>query len=419
MISYEEALDILDNATALASTQLSLGEACGHVSAQNISSDIHVPLFANSAMDGFAVSSDLLQNASKESPVTLPVSASVAAGDALASAGGGCCEIMTGACVPDGYDAVVKVEDVSIHKTNKEGRPEEVIFTQRAKKKQNIRNAGEDFMPGDEIITSGSMITPMHIMALAGVGQKQIAVIDSPKITIISTGKEVVDNADAPLSGSQIHNSNSPYLMAALGEMGISAQYAGIIHDEPEAFERMVKDAQSESDIIISTGAVSMGRHDFIPNSLRKLGADILFHKIAIRPGKPMLYARLSDGTHYFGLPGNPVSAAVGLRFFVVPLLRKLQGLPAENVITARLLMPAHKKQGLRFFSKAHVSVAQGGKLQMEILKGQESFKTQPLLKANCWASFAPEQTGQEVGAAIDVYPFTPGKWCLQNVTYG
>ncbi|MCB2081284.1 MAG: hypothetical protein KDD76_01530, partial [Rickettsiales bacterium] len=153
--------------------------------------------------------------------------------------------------------------------------------------------------------------------------------------------------------------------------------------------------------------------HDFIPDSLQKLGAEILFHKVAIRPGKPILYARFPSGTHYFGLPGNPISAAVGLRFFIVPLLRELQGVLPEVPLTARLLTSSPKKKGFRFFRKAHISVVTGGKLHLHILDGQESFKIRPMLKANGWAVFTEDQTGTELGEAVAIYPLLPGQWEL------
>ncbi len=409
MISYEEALDILHAQERPSPVTQSANESCGYVAAQDAASDVLVPPFANSAMDGFAVRSADLVDASEDNPVTLLKTGSTVAGDTPSAGQGGAWEIMTGAPVPQGYDAVVKVEDVKVN-------GDQVTFIKPVELHNNIRDAGEDIMPGDVMIEVGTTVSPMHVMALATVGQKDIAVMPKPKVTVFTTGKEIIDDADAALLPGQIRNSNSPYLMAALDELSVDTSYGGIIADEPEQFEQRVKQALFDTDIFISTGAVSMGTHDFIPDSLRKLGAEILFHKVMIRPGKPILYARFPDGTHYFGLPGNPVSAAVGLRFFVVPLLCHLQGMEIESPITARLLAPSSKKQGFRFFRKAHVSVAQDGTLQLDILKGQESFKIHPLLQANCWASFTEDQTGLEIGETIDVYPLNPGAWTLDNV---
>ncbi len=259
MISYEDAIEIILKAEKLSSVSVPLSDSCGYVSAENIVSEVSVPPFANSAMDGFAVRARDIADASTNNPITLKVAGSTAAGDTPSeSNSGGAWEIMTGAAVPYGYDAVVKIEDVSIN-------GDEVVFTQPASAHQNIRDAGEDFKPGDKIIDSGITIIPTHVMALATMGRKTIAVVDKPAITVITTGKEVVDDADAELLSGQIRNSNSPYLLAALAEMGISAQYGGVIHDEPEEFENRVKESCRKSDVIISTGAVSMGKYDFIP----------------------------------------------------------------------------------------------------------------------------------------------------------
>jgi len=408
MISYEDAIKLILDNDRLATSTIAINDALAYVAAETISSKVFVPPFNNSAMDGFAVNSKDIVDATKENPIILKLKGSTVAGDRPSSGTNGAWEIMTGAPVPQNYDAVVKIEDVSI----KNGS---VSFSNPVPIHNNIRDAGEDFKPKDLIIKKGTLITPMHIMALATIGQQNIIVANKPKIIVFSTGKELVENSDAPLKPGQIRNSNSPFLMAALKGMQLSPTYGGIIHDQPEIFEDKVLQALNNNDIIISTGAVSMGAHDFIPDVLHKLGAKIVFHKSYIRPGKPILYARFANGTQYFGLPGNPVSAAVGLRFFTTPLVRHLQGQAPEIALKAPLLAPSPKKQGFRFFRKAHLSVGEMGELQLEILKGQESFKIHPLLSANCWASFSPNQSGQEAGELIEVYPLIPNKWNLES----
>ena len=417
MIPYAKALDLLLRAEKLSPISLPINNACGSAAAQNIVSEVHIPPWANASMDGFAVRSDDLADASEKNPITLSVMGSSAAGDApsgSASRAIGAWEIMTGAPVPEGYDAVVQIEKTIISQKNAENRVQKITFTQAPSPKNNIRLAGEDFAPGDLIIESGALISPFHVMALAAAGQKNIMAAPQPRVAVFSTGKELADDMNAPLLPGQIRDSNSPYLMAAFGALPVQARHGGVIHDEPEIFEEKIRQAWLDTDIFISTGAVSEGRHDFIPDSLRKLGAEILFHKIAVRPGKPILYARFPNGAHYFGLPGNPVSAAAGLRFFVVPLLRHMQGMSIEKPLTARLLTPHPKKQGWRIFCKACLSISAEEKLQVEILKGQESFKIHPLLAANCWAVFAENQNGADAGDKIAIYPLTPGQWNIK-----
>ncbi len=406
MISYEKALALLSKTPPLTPSALSARDACGYVAAQEVKSKAFLPPFANSAMDGFAVRSSDLAKASKKTPVTLPRAGSTAAGEVPASGSGGAWEIMTGAPMPQGYDAVVKIEDVTL--TDKGA-----VFTAPVAVKNNVRAAGEDFAQGAALIQSGTMITPAHIMALAAAGQETIAVYPKPDITIFSTGKELIDDAHTPLAPGQIRNSNNPYMMAALKTMPVRARDGGVIPDEPDVFEARVRARLPDSDIIISSGAVSAGKHDFVPASLRRLGAEIVFHKVAVRPGRPLLYARFPNGAHYFGLPGNPVSAVAGLRFFVIPLLRHIQGMAAETPLAIPLAAPYPKQKGLRFFCKAAVSVSAKGQLSVKILSGQESFKIYPLLQANCWASLSETQERIKTGEPVEVYPLAPDGWNL------
>lgn len=413
MITYEEARHIiLRQATPPPPVIMPLQETVNHVCAGDIASSKMVPPFANSAMDGFAVRAAMLAGASKKNPVTMPVSGSTAAGDTPGNAIHAAWEIMTGAPLPAGADAVVRVEDADIREYAKNGRPTIVSFSQPVYAGENMRKAGEDFRPGDHVVRSGTMLEPHHIMALAALGIGKVQAYPQPRIAVIATGKELVDDVDALLTPGKIRNSNAPYLLSALTFMGGKAGNAQTIPDEPEVFERGLQAIiKQKIEVVISTGAVSAGRYDFVPESLEKLGAEILFHKVAIRPGKPLLYALLPNGTHYFGLPGNPVSAAVGLRFFVCPLLWTLQGLREEMPISASVADNIRKKPGLRFFQKAHVYLDNAGQWKADILTGQESFKIHPLLKANAWAVLPEDMTECASGTNIAVYPLYPGIW--------
>lgn len=393
MISYTDALHILRQTPSLPSITIAGVDACGFVLASTVMSQIAVPPFANAGMDGFAVRSRELAGAGTAA-VLLKVMGSSRAGDKPAVGGGdagGAWEIMTGAPVPRGYDAVVKIEAVEVGAGV-------VSFTAPIAAGENIRAAGADFAVGDVIAVAGTKLTPFHIMALAACGVDFVRVHRKPRVLVLNTGKELATSAGAKLKAGQIYNANGPYLIAALKAAGYSVEDGGAIEDNGAALEDKIKN--STTDIIVSTGAVSAGKFDFIPDALKKMGAKILFHKVAVRPGKPILYARLAGGTgaHYFGFPGNPMSAAVGLRFFAVPLLRALQGTsPVEEVpTTAMLVAPFRKNKGMRVFCKAHVA---DGKVT--ILDGQESFKVRAMLKANCWA--VVEERAEEVAAGVPV----------------
>ena len=413
MIPYAQSQAIIGETRPLPKISIPTRQAAGYVSSQEVRSPMAVPSFTNSAMDGFAVRSADLAKATQQAPVTMAVAGSTMAGDVPEQAAGGAWEIMTGAIVPEGYDAVIKVEDVTITAADAGGRAQQVSFTTPAQPQENIRRAGEDFVAGSAVLSSGTLLDSYHVMALAAVGQAQIEVYSKPRVTVFNTGKEVTDALDSPLQPGQIYNSNGPYLMAALRGLPVEPHYGGGNPDAPERFAAQLEEALPASDIIISTGAVSAGQLDFIPDSLRRLGAQIMFHKVAIRPGKPILYARCPDGTHYFGLSGNPISTAVGLRFFVMSLLRRLQGMAPEMPLQAALAQPLAAPAGLRMFLKGHVQADAAGKLQLQILPGQESFKISPMLQANCWVCLEERREGAAAGGMLNVFPLQPNVWQL------
>nr|WP_321526126.1 gephyrin-like molybdotransferase Glp [uncultured Cohaesibacter sp.] len=409
MISYHEALELLLQCDRLPTTRLAIADAPGFVNAQPVVSAETVPPFTNSSMDGFAVRAGDLAGASPATPVTLPVVGSTAAGDLPSTGRDGAWEIMTGAALPQGYDAVVKIEDVEL-------TGDAVRFSAPIAEGENVRAAGQDFAMGTPVLAAGDVIMPEQVMALAAVGQKDVTVYRKPTVTIINTGKELVQDAETTLRPGQIRDASGPYLMTMLGTLGYAADYSGIIPDDEELFRSRLAAivAKGTTDVVISTGAVSAGKYDFIPDVLRALGADIRFHKLTNRPGKPALYARFANGTHYLGLPGNPVSTAVGLRFLAVPLCRHLQGLAPERPLKACLLTETRKVKGLRFFCKARASVSADGALQVQVFDGQESFRVRPLLQANCWAVFDEAPGLIPAGDMVAIYPLVPDRWKLE-----
>jgi len=411
MRSYQQALKIILEGAAPAAAQIvSLDRARGQVAAAAIDAREDVPPFDNSAMDGFAVKSALVEQAAADRPVLLDVDGSTMAGDSPEAGGEGAWEIMTGAPVPAAYDAVIRIEDIKILDQNRHGRPTRISLHAAGFPGKNIRAAGTDFRPGDRVIEAGTVIAPHHIMALAAVGQDRISVTPPPAAAVISTGKELVDEMDRTLAPGQIRNCNAPYLMESLKTLGVPARNEGTIFDEPEKFEQKIRQILStEARIILSSGAVSMGRHDFVPDGLRKTGAEILFHKAAIRPGKPILFARFPNGAYYFGLPGNPIAAAVGLRFFACPLMGKLQGLAPEQPLSARLSADFAKESPFRFFLKARSYQDRDGRRAVDILPGQESFKIKPMLAQNCWAVIPEDGMAMAAGSPVDIYPLYPG----------
>jgi molybdopterin molybdotransferase len=407
MISYEEALNIILKAGG---EKKSVHETIGveNISGRICAEDIFAPVanqpFDNSAMDGFALRMEDLAQATNDNPAALEMIGHIAAGDTArfgVPARGQCYEIMTGAPLPQGCDTVVPVE-----KTEKKG--DRILFRAVSGKGENIRRAGEDFQTGDLVLEKGSVLDANHILALATLGIGEIKVLKRIRAALISTGREVVDELGAPLETGRIYNSTRPYLMASLTNMGVDVEYCGAVPDEPDLFRKKLMNAVGEgADIVISTGAVSAGVHDFVPSVLKEAGAEILFHKVAIRPGKPILFARLPGGAFFFGLPGNPVSSAVGLRFFLFPLLRAFQGLPPEKPLCAILRKPWRRKggEGLRFFVRLGTGYNKKAVCEAEIVEGQQSFKVRPFVSTGAWGVIGEEIPGLEAGDVIGVYP--------------
>ncbi len=407
MIQYDEALAFIKAAAEdLKAETLPIAKAQGYISAEAVYSQVKLPSFDNSAMDGFALRACDTQLASLSTPVSFKIVTTIAAGDApqqrkfLPET---TCEIMTGAMLPTGLDAVVRIEDVTI-----EG--DTVHLRKPLKPGENIRYAGEDFDQGSLIMQKGSLIQPEQIMALAALGVTTVQVIKKPIVRVITTGSELVHTSNHPLESGKIYNSNGAYLDALFQKMGVDDYQSHAVPDDAQVFIQRMKaemEGSSPADLIITTGGVSAGKWDFVPEALKHLGAEIIFHKVNIRPGKPILFAKLGK-TCIFALPGNPVSMTVGYRFFIEPLLCAMQGLPAEKPIQALLTSATTKKTGMRHFWKARLSFTKTGQAEVEILSGQESFKINPLLKANAWVILEAEQDTFPVGKVMAVYPLYP-----------
>lgn len=404
MISYQQAKTIIleaGQARGCKTEMIALQESVKRVCALNVVAPLDIQPFDNSAMDGFALR---LENLADDGGV-LALSGLIAAGDAvpeIAVQAGTCVEIMTGAPVPPQANAVVPVELVERH-------GDKVHFKSQPEVGANIRRAGEDFKKGTVILKAGQIIHPQHIMPLATLGIDKITVYKKPRAVLLTTGSELVEDLSQDLQSGQIYNSNSPYCVTALKEMNVDIVSVMTVPDEPEKFAALLKKIEvMKVDFLISSGAVSAGKFDFVRQGLEQADAEILFHKVAIKPGKPNLFARLSNGTLYFGLPGNPVSTAAGLQFFVQPCMRAMVNMDEEIPIRVQAVTKFKKRTGLRMFLKTRAIVQEGGMLGAEILEGQDSFKVHPFLEMNCWAVALENVEEVEVGDLMDLYPLYP-----------
>lgn len=408
VISYAEALHILQTSDrALPSRLLPLSRAAGGVTAAPIQARLSVPGFANAAMDGFVLHAGVTRTASPETPVRVAISGLIAAGEPLLPAHSGMAwEILTGAPVPPGLDAVVPLERVT-RVDGQNGEQTTVVITEPLRPGQNIRQCGEDFVQGQVFVDAGTRLAPHHLMGLAACGVDEVSVVSLPKVAVLTTGNELAAHG-ADLAPGQIRDANGPYLRAVLPLLGTELTTVATARDQADELRKNLRALEGTVDIVLTTGGVSVGQLDLLPAIVRELGGEILFHKVAIRPGKPILHARLDHGTLLFGLPGNPLAVAVGMRFFVIPVLRALQGLAPETTTPAITSTAVRARGQLRFFAKACAEVDTIGCRRVQLLPGQESFRIAPLLRANCWA-IVPEGVGEiPAGSTLETLPLYP-----------
>ena len=409
MISYKEAIEILsDSLQTLPIIRVSAEQAYG-VLAEDLISEMQVPSFSNSAMDGFAVKSEETQSASKKNLVKLEVKGCILAGEIapIIKEKKSSCEIMTGSIMPEEFDAVIPIEQVVIEESS---AGKFITIDQVVNKGRNIRLAGEDYKPGTVIAKKGQAINPHRLMSIIANKQNDIPIYQIPKVGVITTGSELIDqekHSDKPM----IPNTNGPFLQSSVRRMGI--QCNGVTN-APDSLELIKKNIQycidNNSDIILTSGGVSAGKLDLVPDALLSLGADILFHKIWMRPGKPLLFAKMPSGQFVFGLPGNPVAVAVGFRFFVAQAIRMLQGQTLEQPFLATNAVEFKKSEKFCFFAKARTDYTENSLPETTILPGQESFKLSPFRDANSWMILPEGKNLIKVGDKVQVVPLHPGE---------
>ena len=341
MIQVQEALDkILCQIQFKGVERVPLGQALGRVLTEDVVSRINNPPLDNSAMDGYAVIAEDIQSATPENPVKLEMIEEIAAGYTAKGTlkPGQTMRIMTGAPIPPGADAVLMQED-----TQKDGNA--ILCLDKADVAENIRRAGEDVKIGEGVIKKGTTLSPAHIGMLAVIGRSQIAVSQRPTVAILSTGDEILELDETP-QGPQIFNSNGHMLAAQIKSAGGIPVYLGIAKDTEEdlmeKFEWALK-----ADIVVSSGGVSVGDYDLVKSSLQKMGQDMLFWKVAMKPGKPLAFGRIGK-TPIFGLPGNPVSSFVSFEQFVRPSLRKVLGCSDLSHKTVQALSLIHISEPTR-----------------------------------------------------------------------
>lgn len=389
MIAFEEALaTVLAQAQPLGMQRIRLPRLLGRVLAQQVLARIDMPLFDNSAVDGYGVRLEDVANASPAAPVCLRLQATTHAGDPAAAelAAGAAVKTLTGAPVAPGVEAVVMKEEC-------EERDGCVWVRQSARPGENIRRQGEEYRRGDTALPVGQRLTPAAIGVLASFGYPSVIVYKKPRVVLLITGDELT-RPGRPLRPGRIYDSNSHTLTAAVAALGIEQCHLETVPDTLTGVTERLAWALESADVVITVGGVSVGDHDFVKEACASLGVQTHYWKVAIKPGKPNYFGTYEHPQArrrlVFGLPGNPVAALLSFNRLVRPALLKVMGARdlALPRVTAVLGAELRKKPGRLEFVRA-VAVEEEGRLVVHPTNGQDSHMLGGMAVANCVIPFA------------------------------
>lgn len=407
MLSYSEALTaILDNTRSLPMETLPLDRLLGRYLAKPLAAKFDLPMFDNSAVDGYGVRLEDVKGASKENPVKLKLTGTISAGERgeRLLLAGTALKIMTGAIVPGSAEAVIMREFCD----EQNGI---VTVAGTVKAGENIRRKGEELIEGTKVLDVGTFVTPPVLGLIATLGYPQTAVHQKPKVSIVATGDELVQPGK-PLLPGQIYDSNSYAMAAAVHALGLETCGPFHARDDIEATRKNLSGALDAADVVVSAGGVSVGDFDYVKDIFEQLGVTTVFWRIAVKPGKPVYFGVMDtdDGRQklVFGLPGNPVSALVTFHQLVRPALLKMLGathssaLSAQSGLKATLSKPLKKKPGRLDFVRGVLN-ASGARLTTTPTTGQESHMLSGLSKANCLIHFAADDAEKEEGDVLPV----------------
>ena len=358
LAAADAARRILDEVRRQPPLRMPLDDALDAVLAEDITSPLDIPAWANSAMDGYAVRSDDVRGASAERPVRLKVVEHVAAGQFPSTpiGPGECARIFTGAPVPDGADAVIRQEDTDLG-------AEQVAILRDRDAGSNIRLAGEDIRRGQTVLHEGTELGPAQLGLLASLAVAHPLVFRQPRVAILGGGDEIVDvdQREAILSGRKTASSNTHTVMAMVRRAGAEPINLGIARDTPESLRDHLSRAL-DADLLVTSGGVSVGEHDYLRGVLADLGAEQRFWRLRLRPGAPVGFGLL-NGLPWIGLPGNPVSTMVTFELLVRPAIRKMSGhrLPFRRTVPVRVAETITVKPRLQHFLRAVITEGPDG----------------------------------------------------------
>ena len=402
MNSYKAAISKLNNnSLKIGSEIVSIKDALNRISSKEVIAKSDYPADDNTAFDGYAVNSKKTKNTFQK----FKILKTIAAGDnpyikkvpKLS-----CIEVMTGAIIKKPFDTIIPIEDIEFFPSKQNAKY--IIINKKIKKSEFIRPKGSDYKKGNKIIKKGELINPAHILSLKTLGIDKVLVKKKVNIVFYPSGNELSDKKNIP--SWKIRNSNTIYLNSLIKSLPVNFTVQKILRDKDQKlFKKQIsKQLKSKTDILITSGAVSKGKFDFIPSVINQFKLKNHFKGVAIRPGKPIMFAKFNNNKCFFGLPGNPISSVACFRFFVIPLLFKSLGLKVEKPIFAKLKNKFSKKKKFTRFVKGKLTFDKKGFVEFEVFEGQESYKIEPFVKSNAWGVFKDGVSVFNKGNLIDVY---------------
>jgi molybdopterin molybdotransferase len=394
----EAAQRILAEVRRQPTLRIPLDDALGSVLADDVVSPLDIPAWTNSAMDGYAARSEDVRGATESRPVRLRVIEHLPAGHfpQRAIGPGECARIFTGAPLPEGADGVIRQEDT-------DGGAETVTIVNDRDSGVNLRQTGEDIRKGTTVLRSGAELGPAQLGVLASLAVAHPLVYRRPRVAILGSGDEIVDidQPEAILSGKKIASSNTHTLVALVRQAGGEPVNLGIAADTPESLETHIAGAL-DCDLLVTTAGISVGEHDFVRAVLEKLGGELRFWKLRMRPGAPVGFGLLGS-MPWIGLPGNPVSTMVTFELFVRPAIRKMMGLslPFRRSVRVTAAEPIRVKPRLQHFLRGIVTQGPKG-LEARLTGPQGSGILTSMVLANALLILPEGQFETSAGAELD-----------------
>ena len=406
MIQYKKALlKLKKNKIKIKSELISAENSLNRISALDINSPNNYPAANNTAFDGFAINSKETNKINNKNTIKFRIIKTLAAGDnpkIKKISKFSTIEVTTGAIIRKPFDTVIPIEQIKFFPNST--KPKYIIINKKIKKNNFIRFLGSDFKKGERIIKKGEIVNSQHILAFKTLGVRKILVKKKPRIIFYSTGNEISNKTKVPYW--KVRNSNNYYLKSFLKNLPFNFIEKKILRDNDSIkFKNEIKvNLKSNTDIIITSGAVSAGKFDFIPKIIKNFKLKYFFKGVYIRPGKPIMFAKFKKNKVFFGLPGNPISSAACFRFFVLPFLYLSTGVIENKPIKSKIKNQLIKKKNFTRFIKGKLSFSKKGIAEFEVYKGQESFRIKLFTNSNAWGLFPSGKDKFKKGDFIECY---------------